>query len=45
MLVIRPGSGTSVLQPGRVHAVLTEEADAVADENGRDMDEDLVHNP
>lgn len=41
-----PASGTSVFSsPTRLHALLTEAADAVADEDGRDVDEDLVHKP
>jgi hypothetical protein len=31
-----------LLQPDRLHALLTEEADAVADEDARDIDEDGI---
>lgn len=44
MLAICPASETSVFSSlDRLHALLTEEEDAVADEDGRDMD--LVHKP
>lgn len=48
MLVICPASESSVFSsltaPARP-ADLTEAADAVAIEDGRDMEEDLVHKP
>jgi hypothetical protein len=45
MLVICPASEPRSSPAGRLHAHLTEEADAVADEDGRDMDDNLVHQP